>query len=99
MCCGLLRPDVVWFGELLDSELLSAAREAAQRCDLFLSVGTSAQVEPAASLPQIALNHGAVVVIVNPEVSESLRSPLYRLSGPSGVVLPALVRAAWPEVG
>jgi hypothetical protein len=40
-----------------------------------------------------------VVVIVNPEVSESLRSPLYRLSGPSGVVLPALVRAAWPEVG
>lgn len=98
-CGGLLRPDVVWFGELLDSELLSAAREAAQRCDLFLSVGTSAQVEPAASLPQIALNHGAVVVIVNPEVSESLRSPLYRLSGPSGVVLPALVRAAWPEVG
>src|SRR5574341_154130 len=50
-CGGLLRPDVVWFGEALPQPALAAAVEAAQACDLFFAIGTSALVQPAASLP------------------------------------------------
>jgi NAD-dependent protein deacetylase/lipoamidase len=96
-CGGLLRPDVVWFGEALPPGALAAARDAAATCDLFFSIGTSGVVEPAASLPFLALKRGAVVVIVNPEFRASPGPTLYGLSGPAGRVLPALVRAAWPE--
>ncbi|HEU4322501.1 MAG TPA: NAD-dependent deacylase [Roseiflexaceae bacterium] len=96
-CGGMLRPDVVWFGELLPRDALEAAVEAAQICDLFLTIGTSAMVEPAASLPRLALDAGADVAVVNPEVETSARPGYYTLGGPSGVVLPALVRAAWGE--
>ena len=65
-CGGPLRPDVVWFGELLPRAALEAAVEASQLCDLFLSIGTSALVEPAASLPRVAMDAGATVAIVNP---------------------------------
>ena len=58
-CGGFLRPDVVWFGELLPEHALRRAEEAARSCDLFLSVGTSNVVEPAASLPWTAARHGA----------------------------------------
>jgi NAD-dependent deacetylase len=96
-CGGPLRPDVVWFGELLPEGALAAAREAAMSCDLFFSIGTSGVVEPAASLPFLALKRGATVVIVNPDVRSSLGPTLYGLSGPAGRVLPALVRSAWKE--
>lgn len=65
-CGSPLRPDVVWFGEMLPAEALSAAQEAARNCDTFLSVGTSGLVEPAASLPFVALEAGAMVIEVNP---------------------------------
>jgi NAD-dependent deacetylase len=94
-CGGLLRPDVVWFGERLPEAALLAAQDAARHCDLFLSIGTSGAVEPAASLPFIALKQGATVVIVNPEIKPSPGPTLYSLSGPAGTVLPALLRAAW----
>jgi NAD-dependent deacetylase len=96
-CGGPLRPDVVWFGERLPEAALLAAQEAVLHCDMFFSIGTSGVVEPAASLPFVALKQGATVVIVNPETKPSPGPTLYGLSGPAGAVLPALLRAAWPD--
>jgi NAD-dependent deacetylase len=96
-CGGLLRPDVVWFGERLPELALAEAARAAQECDLFLSVGTSGVVEPAASLPLLAADRGATVIFVNLEVSNAASPPLYTINGPSGQVLPALLDAAWPD--
>jgi len=96
-CGGLLRPDVVWFGEMLPPLALLRAQEAAQRCDLFLSVGTSNLVEPAASLPWMAASVGATVLVLNTTAEGQRTGPeIHHLVGPSGVVLPALSRAAWP---
>ena len=50
-CGSFLRLDVVWFGEMLPPQAITAAIEAAQQCDLFMSLGTSSLVQPAASLP------------------------------------------------
>jgi len=66
-CGSLARPDVVWFGESLPGEALTAALAAAQRCQVMLVVGTSAVVQPAASLPLVALRRGAYVVEINPQ--------------------------------
>jgi NAD-dependent deacetylase len=90
-CGSPLRPDVVWFGEMLPAGALEDALDAARECDLFLSVGTSGLVEPAASLPFTALERGAIVVEVNPD-----RTPLSPhadavLAGPAGVILPQVV--------
>ncbi len=90
-CGSYLRPDVVWFGEALPYAALSEAIEAAETCDIFLSVGTSAEVEPAASLPLEALSRGRVVVEVNPENTSLSSRATFRLPGPSGVYLPLLV--------
>lgn len=94
-CGDLLRPDVVWFGEALPPGALNAALQAAQRCDLFFSIGTSGVVEPAASLPYLALEHGAVVVEINPSETPLTSSATYALQGLSGQVLPALVEEVW----
>jgi NAD-dependent deacetylase len=95
-CDGLLRPDVVWFGELLAPERLDAAQAAADGCDLFLSIGTSGEVEPAASLPYRALRHGATLAVVNLDVTTRASGSIYTIHGLAGQVLPALVKAAWP---
>jgi NAD-dependent deacetylase len=65
-CGNLLRPDVVWFGEPLPREVLEAAWAAARRCRLMLVIGTSAVVQPAASLPMVALRNEAQLVEINP---------------------------------
>ena len=98
ICGSPLRPDVVWFGEMLPAGALERAQEAAQTCDLFLSVGTSNLVEPAASLPWLAAASGATVLVVNTSM-EGQRSGarIHHLHGPSGRVLPELLRAAWPD--
>jgi len=67
LCDGLIRPDVVWFGESLPMEALKKAQLAAMECDVFLAVGTSAVVEPAASLPYLAKANGAYLVEINTE--------------------------------
>lgn len=90
-CGGWLRPDVVWFGESLPAEALQAAMDAAESCDLFFSIGTSALVQPAASLPFVAQEAGAVVVEINPEVTPLTRYATYALHGPAGVILPMLL--------
>lgn len=81
-CAALVRPDVVWFGESLPEEALERAWAASQRCQVMLVVGTSAAVQPAASLPLVALRHGASVVEINPNptpissvVEELVREP------------------------
>ena len=96
-CGGSLRPDVVWFGELLPAEGLARAQEAARRADVFLSVGTSNLVEPAASLPWLAARHGATVGVINTS-HEGQRAGrrIHCLVGPAGTMLPALCRAVWP---
>lgn len=90
-CGGLLRPDVVWFGESLPRQALSAAFAAAESADVFFSVGTSGLVQPAASLPLSAIEQGATVVEVNPNPTPLTPRMDYVLSGPAGEVLPALV--------
>jgi NAD-dependent deacetylase len=68
-CDALARPDVVWFGESLPGGALEAAWSAAQRCQVMLVVGTSALVQPAASLPLLALQSGSYVVEINPQLT------------------------------
>lgn len=87
---GLLRPGIVWFGEMLSTDALDRAYFALDQCDLAVVVGTSAVVQPAASLPFVALGAGAAVVEVNPEVTEFTSAATWHLSGPAGTVLPAL---------
>lgn len=90
-CGAYLRPDVVWFGEMLDPADLARAEAAAQNCDACFSIGTSATVQPAALLPLIAKQAGALVVEVNPEPTSL--SPLTdaTILGPAGSVLPRLL--------
>lgn len=92
-CGGRLRPDVVWFNESLPREALTAALAAAQACNVFLSVGTSGLVEPAASLPFEALRRGATVVEVNPNETPLSAHATFALAGPASKVLPEVVRA------
>lgn len=91
---GLLRPGIVWFGEMLSTDALDRAYSALDQCDLAVVVGTSAVVQPAASLPFVALGAGAAVVEVNPEVTEFTSAATWHLSGPAGTVLPALAKLA-----
>ena len=95
-CGALLRPDVVWFEETLPPDALQAAEDAARRCQMLLVVGTSAEVYPAAALPDYAKSAGATIVEINPNPTPLSDFADYVLRGPGGAVLPALVAAAWP---
>ncbi len=63
---GFARPDVVWFGEMLPREALQQAMDAAVHCDFCISAGTTSLVQPAASLPLMAQEHGASLIEINP---------------------------------
>ncbi len=89
-CGSFLRPDVVWFGEMLPAAALEEAMQASARCDVFLSVGTSGLVEPAASLPFAALDAGASVIEVNPDRTALSARATIALRGSAGAVLPRL---------
>ncbi len=90
-CGGLLRPDVVWFGAMLPEGAMERAAEAAAEADVFLSIGTSAAVYPAAGLPLVAKESGAYVAQVNPERSEIADRLDEHVRGKAGEILPALV--------
>jgi NAD-dependent deacetylase len=91
-CGGMLRPDVVMFEEMLSEEALSAARNAARRCDVLLSVGTSALVWPAAELPLIAAASGAWVIVINPDLTgQPTGERVIGLRGAAGATLPRLI--------
>lgn len=94
-CGGLLRPDVVWFGEPLPRAELEAAVHAARSCQVFFSIGTSGVVQPAASLAHAARNNGAVVVEINAEPTPLTPKVDFALHGKSGVILPQLVKTVW----
>jgi NAD-dependent deacetylase len=97
-CGAPLRPDVVWFGEFLPPDMMAQAERAARSCDVFLSVGTSNMVEPAASLPWQARDAGALVVVVNPTALGQQSGPNVEIVlGESGQVLPRLVDTVWPK--
>jgi NAD-dependent deacetylase len=96
-CGAWLRPDVVWFGEALPDGAFEAAVAAAEACDLCFSIGTAAAVYPAASLPAMAKAAGAFVVEIDPNRTALSGVVDACLPGPAGTVLPAVVRAAWPE--
>jgi NAD-dependent protein deacetylase/lipoamidase len=95
VCGGLLRPDVVWFGEALPRDQLEAAVTAARNCDVFFSIGTSGVVQPAASLAHAARNKGAIVVEINAEPTPLTPKVDYLFQGKSGEILPQLVNAVW----
>lgn len=90
-CGGRLRPDIVWFHEMLPEAVWEAAQTAAHACDVLLVVGTSAVVHPAASLVPIARETGSTVIEVNLTPTEASRYADIGLYGPSGVVLPKVV--------
>jgi NAD-dependent deacetylase len=95
-CRARIRPGVVWFGESLPVEEWQAAQLAARRADLFFCVGTSAIVQPAASLTDLAIDAGAVTVQVNPNATGIEECVTFALRGAAGSVLPALLERAWP---
>lgn len=94
-CGGLLRPDVVWFGESLDGGLLSRAVQAARSCQVMLVVGTSSVVQPAASLALEAKEAGAVVAEINLEETPNSAMMDFCLLAKSGEILPKLLEN-WP---
>lgn len=93
-CGGLLRPDVVWFGEALSEDLLKQSYQAAQSCEVFFSIGTSSIVQPAASFPVVAKNHGAYLVEINVETTPLSSIADEVLLGKVGEILPELVEKA-----
>ena len=95
-CGGLLRPDVVWFHESLPEQALNKAVAAAENCDLFFSIGTSALVQPAASLAHYARRSGAAIVEINLEPTPLTRNVDFVLRGPAAAILPTLVQQAFP---
>lgn len=94
---GIWRPAVVWFGEMLPTEPLQAAEKMLRSCDLFFSVGTSAQVYPAAALADYALQIGAPVAEINLHDTPLSARADWSLRARAGAVLPSLVAAAFGQ--
>jgi len=92
-CGAPCRPDVVWFGESLPPDALAAADAAACRADVFLSIGTSAEVYPAAALPGRAKAAGATVVEVNPQPTPLSSTADFVLRLTAARAVPALLAA------
>jgi NAD-dependent deacetylase len=90
-CGALLRPNVVWFGEMLPAATLEAAVEAAGGADACLVVGTSGLVHPAAGLPSVARRAGAVVVEINPEETPLSGGCDLVLRGSAAEILPRFI--------
>lgn len=93
-CDGLLKRATVSFGEALPQQVLQEAREAATDCDCFLVAGSSLTVQPAASLPRLALQSGADLVIVNLEETAMDASAGAVIHGKAGETLPPIVERA-----
>jgi NAD-dependent deacetylase len=93
-CRGMLRPNVVMFGEMLTETDLQRARDAAADCDVLISAGTSNLVWPAKELPDIARSAGASLIIVNPSLSgQPWGHGVIQLEGRAGDLLPRIVRS------
>jgi NAD-dependent deacetylase len=88
-CGGLIRPGVVWFGETLEPEVITQAWKAAN-CDVFITIGTSAVVYPAAGFVEQAKKHGAVTVEINPEATPATRTVDLVFQGGAETILPEI---------
>lgn len=91
VCGGLIRPDIVWFGEGLPDGPWQAAVEAVSTADVVVVVGTSAVVYPAAGLPELALARGAAVVEVNPEETPLSATATVTIREGASIALPTLL--------
>ncbi len=91
-CGGMMRPNVVWFGEELPRDVFARAEQACRECDVMLVVGTSAEVYPAAGLPATAANYGAVVVEINPNPTALSQQAHHIVRAPSAVALPQILK-------
>ncbi|MEY8015023.1 NAD-dependent deacylase [Mycobacterium servetii] len=91
-CGGLIRPDIVWFGEQLPDAPWQRAVEATEAADLMVVVGTSAVVYPAAGLADLALSRGTAVVEVNPEVTPLSASATISIHETASQALPELLQ-------
>ena len=69
-CGSWLRPDIIWFNDMLDPDIIGRSNEIISYCDLFISIGTSGVVWPAAGYPQLARSSGALCIEINPDPSE-----------------------------
>jgi NAD-dependent deacetylase len=98
-CGALLRPDVVWFGEPIPEGVLTSAFEASRACGLMLVIGTSAVVQPAASMPLLAKQAGASVIEVNPDPTPLTPYVDISLQGKAGEIVPVLVDALIKTLG
>tara|TARA_R110000850_G_scaffold73049_1_gene160264 strand:- start:1365 stop:2105 length:741 start_codon:yes stop_codon:yes gene_type:complete len=83
-CNGRVRPGVIWFGEALPQPAARLAFRAANDCDCLLVIGTSGEVEPAATIPDLALKCGAIVIHVNLDVREEAKYNEFWLQGKAG---------------
>lgn len=92
-CGAYVRPNVVWFSEMLPTYELNRANEISQLCDLMIVVGTSGLVSPAADLPRVAKQQGAKILEVNPDTSTISRYADIHLEGASGLMLPQVLEA------
>jgi len=90
-CGGRIRPDVIWFGEQLPPKAIKHAEHSAENSDVFFSVGTSGEVYPAASLPIIAKQKGALVVEVNPRTTSISNFMDYCIRETSAIAFPKLL--------
>lgn len=90
-CGGRIRPDVVWFGEMLPAYAMELAEERAYASNVLFSIGTSAVVYPAAGIPMIALQAGAYVVEINPEPTPLTQHVHESIRARSGTALPELI--------
>ena len=90
-CGSYLRPDVVWFGEMLPEVAVARAYQALESCDVILVIGTSGMVHPAAGFPSVARRAGAVVVEINPEETPITSEADIFLKGTAGDVTSKLV--------
>ncbi len=90
-CDDLLRPAVVWFGEMLPEVALTRAFESARDAEICVVVGTSAVVHPAASVPTATLSGGGALIEVNPVETPLTARARWRFSEPSGKLLPRLL--------
>jgi NAD-dependent protein deacetylase/lipoamidase len=94
-CGGHLRPDVIWFGEMLPVAALETATKAAEMCDVFFSIGTSSVVYPASDLWRRAKDGGAIVIEINKDPTPLTPLADYSFLGKAGKILPKLVGTIW----
>lgn len=91
-CGSIERPNIVWFGEFINSSLLNKAWQESEKSDMFISTGTSGKVQPAAGMSSMARNSGAYVLEVNLEKTPSFYTTNHAMDLPCGIVLPEIVK-------